>query len=580
MSGMEGTLIQKTITIKSLIGNLLFAAILLFIATRFFAVFTGSFFPMDIVTSDSMSPSLMQGDIIAWTPTRIQDVQVGDVIVFKSWLSWSDQKLIVHRVVDIKTDFGKPALVTKGDANTYTDQAGAHAPEPYIIEKNFVGKVLSIGNQPLKIPFIGVVGIWLNDGFKLLSQCSAAKGTATSVGIFTPLIISVILLVLSLFVLPERLKTPKEKIRVNIFGFQSLNIKQTALFFLSIFIIFFIIIHFFAYDSVSATVGVGEFPEKSEFELGSIKPGQTSVPRPLPVINPGVLPVKGIIFGKGQLSKFINCEVFTVQTGKAIEMNLTATAPNGTANGTFAGIIAIYSSPVWLLLPDGIMEDFCRWNGEATVYILDILSACIFTTFTITLILLFAFIENKYRSIEINLSWHYAPKTYLKKGVKWRISSGTLRVKRVLSHWCSWLLSVNLATFELKPIIIGSALAIPLILLLNSEILVMILISLIAGLTAYLLHCKTRKSIVLTSVITMTFFIGFFSIKTFFLVGLQEKSFIESVGLGMGAVGIYLLVFVFFVIPLSLISWYVTHTLRNVKERKDPLLILEGRCDL
>ncbi len=158
---------------KSLIGNLLFAAVLLLIVTRFLSIFTGTFFPIDIVTSDSMNPSLMQGDLIAWTPIRIEDVKVGDVVVFKSWLSWPDQKLVVHRVVEIRTEWGKPALVTKGDGNNYTDQAGPHIPEPYIIEKNFIGKTLSIGDLPLKIPFVGLVGIWINEAFKLLSQPSA-----------------------------------------------------------------------------------------------------------------------------------------------------------------------------------------------------------------------------------------------------------------------------------------------------------------------------------------------------------------------------------------------------------------------
>jgi hypothetical protein len=54
----------------------------------------------------------------------------------------------------------------------------------------------------------------------------------------------------------------------------------------------------------------------------------------------------------------------------------------------------------------------------------------------------------------------------------------------------------------------------------------------------------------------------------------------ESLGLGVGAIGIYLLALAFFLFPLSCLSWYFTHKLRNVKEQKDPLLVLEGRCDL
>ncbi len=174
---------------KSFIGNLLFLAILLLIATRFLSVMSGTAFPINIVSAGSMSPSLMEGDLVAWIPSDIDDVEVGDVIVFKSWLSWPGDKLIVHRVVEIKEAWGGPAFVTKGDANDWTDQAGPHIPEPYVTEKNFIGKVLSIGKQPLKIPFIGIIGKWINDGFSLLSQPSAAKGTFTYAGVFTPLMI-------------------------------------------------------------------------------------------------------------------------------------------------------------------------------------------------------------------------------------------------------------------------------------------------------------------------------------------------------------------------------------------------------
>jgi signal peptidase I len=565
---------------KSLIGNLLFAAVLLLIAARFLSVFSGTFFPIDIVSTESMTPTLMKGDLIAWTPSDINDVKIGDVIVFKSWLSWPDEKLIVHRVVDIKKEFGKVALITKGDANNYTDQAGPHIPEPYVIEKNFIGKSISIGNLPLKIPFIGIIGIWINDGFKILSQPSASKGATTSLGVFTPLIISVILLVISFFILPERAKTFREKIRLNIFGQQSLSVRNLVLFFFTIFVIFFISIHCFAFDSVQASVGVGEFPDKSLFELGSLTPGQTGGPHELPVINPSVLPVKGVFFGRGRLVHFVNRDVFTIGAGKIKEMNVTSTAPKGTANGTFIGEIMIYSSPVWLMFPDGFMKDLCTWNGEAAVYVLDILSAAIFTFLTIALILISAYIGNKYRMAEINLSWHYAPKIRLKKGITQRIKISKIRVKRGFVARFGWISGMNLAALDPKSIIIGSILVIPLLLFFNSEILAMVIAVLIGGLVAYALNCQMRRKVILTSVVTMLVAIGYISVKINLMLLARNQPLVASLGLGMGAVGIYLLTLAFFLIPLSFLSWYLTHTLRNLKERKDPLLILEGRCDL
>jgi energy-converting hydrogenase Eha subunit E len=74
--------------------------------------------------------------------------------------------------------------------------------------------------------------------------------------------------------------------------------------------------------------------------------------------------------------------------------------------------------------------------------------------------------------------------------------------------------------------------------------------------------------------------IGYISVKINLMLLARNQPLVASLGLGMGAVGIYLLTLAFFLIPLSFLSWYLTHTLRNLKERKDPLLILEGRCDL
>ena len=85
-----------------------------------------------------MSPTLMEGDVVAWTPSNIDDIVEGDVIVFKSSLHWPDEKIVVHKVSKIlKDQKGNTILETKGDKNKWTDQAGPHIPEPYIRETHF-----------------------------------------------------------------------------------------------------------------------------------------------------------------------------------------------------------------------------------------------------------------------------------------------------------------------------------------------------------------------------------------------------------------------------------------------------------
>ena len=108
---------------RTLIGNVLFAAAIILIIARFLSVWAGTPFPVDLVTSDSMDTDLMKGDVVVWTPTRMDDIEVGDVIVYKSYLHWPDEKLVVHRVSEIKhISNGEKVLETKGDRNDYPDQ--------------------------------------------------------------------------------------------------------------------------------------------------------------------------------------------------------------------------------------------------------------------------------------------------------------------------------------------------------------------------------------------------------------------------------------------------------------------------
>ncbi len=563
-----------------LIGNLLFLAILIIILSRFLSVISGTPFPLAIITSNSMSPALFEGDIVAWTPTNIDDVKIGDVIVFKSWLSWPDEKLVVHRVVGIKTMWGRPALETKGDANEHTDQAGPHIPEPYIQEKRFIGKALSVGSQPLKIPFVGYIGILITQGFNALSQPSAAKGTMTYVGVFTPLTISVILLIISFFILPEKAKTYKERIRLNIFETEPLNIRRLCSFFLTIFIILLVLVHFFAFDSTPATVGVGEFPEKSNFELGSIPPGKTGPNRYLPIINPGIMPVKGVLFGTGELKDFVDRTIFTIDPGENKNLGITATIPMGTTNGSYAGEIKLYSSPIWFIFPDSLMTEFLKYDGQSTVFILDILAACFLTFITVTITITTAYLSLKYKILEIELSWRRVPKIIFKRSVTQLISTTKNKAKSILGRHIGWMLKINLSQIDIKLLLLASTVFIPFLFLLNSEVLAMVVSSITAGVSAYFIHCRMRTKIILTTSFSLICGSIYIILKTQYSLFTSERTILESIALGLGAIGIYLLVLAFFLIPLAFISWYVTAQIRNVKERKDPLLILEGRCDL
>ena len=112
------------------------------------------------IRSNSMYPLFKRSDIILINSISNKDtVQIGDIVVFKvengmlSSMGW-----IVHRIIDGNDDIG---YITKGDANDYTDQAtGGTGP---IQREWIVSKVLTLGENPVKIPLLGYLPLWMEN---------------------------------------------------------------------------------------------------------------------------------------------------------------------------------------------------------------------------------------------------------------------------------------------------------------------------------------------------------------------------------------------------------------------------------
>ena len=567
----------------------MFLAALFLIIARFLSVWTGIPFPVDLVTSDSMEPDLMKGDIVAWTPASYEDVEVGDVVVFKSHIHWPDEKIVVHRVSAIEhTSSGEKLLETKGDNNDWTDQAGPHIPEPYIREGNLMGKVVSIGQTPLKIPYIGLIGIWLNEGLDLISQPTQAKGSVGYAGIFAPLTISAVVLVVLIFLLPEKARTVKEKIRYYIFGPRPLNMKRTLISFLIAYIIFFTVIHSFAFDSTTASVGIGEKSEDMNINFGQIKQGTESFPKSMPVINPSAMAVKGVVFGKGELKGLVSIKTFELEQGQKKSVTLTASATDNNVNGTYTGDIVMYSSPFWLLFPDSVIEYFYNIDAEWTVYILDFLSAFILTAITVLMLVSITFIGNKTSEIVIDHSWKNPARLILNK----KIVKRTVQIKNILvkdiKNGMSRIMEINFLEKKVtdtdfgiigKPLIAALCI-LPIIYLVEDQISAMIISVFIAGVIAYMISCKIRQKIVLAILIALTLSVSNMIIQSNLIIRSQSMPTLELLALTLSATGVYLLLLSFCLIPFSIIGWLIVRVIRNVKERKDPLLSLEGSCDL
>ena len=552
------------------------------------SVWSGTPFPVDLVTSDSMTPSLMEGDVVAWTPTNIEDLKVGDVIVFKSYVHWPDEKIVVHRVSDIIVNSrGELLLETKGDKNDWTDQAGPHIPEPYIREGNLMGKVISVGQQPLKVPFVGIFGIWINEGLDGISQPTSSKESINYLGIFAPLTISAVVLVILIFILPERAKTIPEKLRKYIIGTRPLNLKRTITTFLIAYVVFLMFIHVFAHDSITASVGINQDSEDSGVNFGRIKPGTESLPKDLPIINPSIMPVKGIVFARGNIDKYITKRTFELEKGQINVTKLQAIANINALNGTYNGTIMVYSSVFWLIFPDNFIESLYNINAEASVYILDILAGVILTSLTLLILVSITFIGDTIKSLMIDISWIRPSKIILKKGIRKRFWGTKTRVKESFNRNIVWMVNTNYVVKEKdmfisefgKPIIASLAI-VPIIFFLADQMGAMIISAIIAGTIAYIISCKLRRKIFLTVLIVTIISTLYMVIQSNNIIFNKEAEFLELVTLSIGVIGVYMLILVLVLIPLGFISWKISRLFRNLKEQKDPLLSLEGSCDL
>ncbi|MFH1399794.1 MAG: signal peptidase I [Candidatus Woesearchaeota archaeon] len=98
-----------------------------------------------------------KGDIMILRGVQPEDVQIGDVIVFRN----SQPDPIIHRVVKRWTVNGTYHFQTKGDKNLASIPF-SHVNEIDIVEERVVGRAA------LRIPIVGYIKIWAFDLFKLI----------------------------------------------------------------------------------------------------------------------------------------------------------------------------------------------------------------------------------------------------------------------------------------------------------------------------------------------------------------------------------------------------------------------------
>ena len=138
---------KKKIALKkkhplSTIGVVLSTAVIVAVAMLVSCQFR---FGAIVIATESMTGEINKGDVIIYESYEDQEIQEGQVIVFRT-----DKKRIVHRVVKIEQMRGETRYYTKGDANNANDLG-------YRTDADIIGLT------DLKIAYAGYPTLWLRE---------------------------------------------------------------------------------------------------------------------------------------------------------------------------------------------------------------------------------------------------------------------------------------------------------------------------------------------------------------------------------------------------------------------------------
>jgi signal peptidase I len=105
------------------------------------------------VLSGSMAPAIETGDVVVTRAVSPADVRLGDVITFRD--PADDERLVTHRVKQIRIGGGEARFVTKGDANNTSERWSIPADG-------------TVGLVTYRLPRLGYLLVWLGHPFAKL----------------------------------------------------------------------------------------------------------------------------------------------------------------------------------------------------------------------------------------------------------------------------------------------------------------------------------------------------------------------------------------------------------------------------
>lgn len=127
------------VTVVLVLSILLCATVMIQVMTQGY-VQIGGLSVFRVVTG-SMEPEIPVGALLMCKRTDIDQIQVNDIVCFRSQETQIYGEIVTHRVIGILVgDQGMVQLVTQGDANLTADVS-------YVTQNNFVGKVTNYSKE-------------------------------------------------------------------------------------------------------------------------------------------------------------------------------------------------------------------------------------------------------------------------------------------------------------------------------------------------------------------------------------------------------------------------------------------------
>ncbi len=576
---------------KKIIGNVLFIAVLLLIIGRFLSIAAGTPFPLSVVSSDSMEPALFKGDVMPWMPCSIDTVEPGDVVVYASAQSWDNEKHVVHRVTSVRETNGERTLITRGDQNNYTDQAGPHVPEPPITGGMLKGRAIMLGGQPLKIPLAGYPWLMLHSGIDALTRSMSwgQPQPGHHYGVFVPAVIAISLVVAGAVLwAPGRGRNMRETLHDCILGPERLSGRRMFAYIFLFYVVFLMIAASFSYDRLSASMAVDEAAPDSDLSFGTLQATSSSFPRSVSVVNPSMLPVRGMVFASGDIARFLepgDAATFSLDSGERFSGNITASIPAGTPPGVYTGSLIIYSSPYWSIVPASAVDGLRTWHHRGAIVALTLLAAGTLAVSTFLLLAVLSWMMEKSRLVRGYLAWRLLP-------VEARMPSSRLytgaaliaqRLRRSLRRTLSWLdTTTGDDDAPMRPIavsLVGLLAGAPLLYWRHSILAALLVASIVGGIAAYLVGCRWRSQFLYAALLTTGWLAGMYAAVSMLHVVRAGGSLFVPLASSITTAGVMLLLYAALAVPSALLFWLPGHVMHSIREKWNPVVLLRG-CDL